>query len=190
MPQLFSYSLQGSRWGGGRKGNLKILIFCPELQRFHRKYGRKWHFGGTKSLLNPIPALTHSYSVSLCCTGEDAGSAGGVKVLVMKQSSSFQEMQPKRLYIDQPLPTHTHLQAESDDREIDRGTELPVRQHLQGHGNQTVDGKKSGKWKKSPTFPKTIPEHGSKSAPPPRRSQQGSVLVQVPTATTEGSALQ
>ena len=41
--------------------------------------------------------------------GEDVDNISGVKALVLKQSRSFEKMQPKRSYIDRRLPSQTQL---------------------------------------------------------------------------------
>ncbi len=39
----------------------------------------------------------------------EEGEHVGVKSLVLKQSSSYESMQPKKSYIDRPLPSQTRL---------------------------------------------------------------------------------
>ena len=51
------------------------------------------------------PILLLFYSLLLVAlSGEDAENIGGVKVLVMKQSRNYEKLQPKKSYIDRPLP--------------------------------------------------------------------------------------
>ena len=50
----------------------------------------------------------------LICFSAGDDHTGGVKTLVLKQSKSFEQMQPKRPYIDRPLPSQPRLTYDFD----------------------------------------------------------------------------
>lgn len=47
--------------------------------------------------------------------GEDADNVGGgVKNLVLKQSKNYEKLQPKKSYVDRPLPSQVRSATERD----------------------------------------------------------------------------
>ena len=54
----------------------------------------------------------------LLILGEDADTIGGVKSIVLKQSGFYEDQQPKRSYIDRPLPI-SRPSTTTDNSELD-----------------------------------------------------------------------
>ncbi|XP_064632936.1 uncharacterized protein LOC135491169 isoform X2 [Lineus longissimus] len=91
--------------------------------------------------------------------GEDADDIGGVKTMVIKQSRCFLKMQPRKSYIDRPLPSQTQIAF--DALEVQASLEKTSRKSTPagkgdkkppGTGKDTEDSPKTpGSGKESPT---------------------------------------
>jgi hypothetical protein len=96
LKELFKHSLVLKVWDTKEKMSTRARFDRPKAFRLpHAKPGQFW---------SPFLLKLRFATIAKSHLGEDADNAGGVKGLVMKQCRNYEKLQPKKSYIDRPLP--------------------------------------------------------------------------------------